>query len=182
MDYTKGHSISPGDGAGVVVIGRSSCFTLVDYKTETLSNQYGAMTMQCHPSINNGIRSLIVNENNLPIPTYDIVAEDGIQSFLTTGMEGPPRLIKSLLERHSLTGDQIALIGHQASHKLMDFWNEAIKPKEYFNTFEQFGNLVLASIPVTLAYYCNKITADYIVLLALGVGFHQVALLLKRYS
>lgn len=180
MDYTKGHSISPGDGAGAVVIGRSNCFTLVDYDTETLSNEYGAMTMGCRPSIYNGIRSLIVDENNLPIPTYDIKAEAGIQGFLTTGMESPPRLIKSLLERHGLTGKQIALISHQASRKLMDCWHEAIKPKEYFDTFEEFGNMVLASIPVTLAYYNNKITADYIVLLALGVGFHQVALLLKR--
>ena len=163
-----------------MVIGRSSCFTLVDYETETLSNEYGAMTLQNRPLIQNGIHSPIVDENNVPIPTFDIAAEEGIQLFLNTGMSAPPLLIKSLLERHGLTGNQIALIGHQASRKLMDHWAQVIQPKEYFDTFEQFGNMVLASIPVTLAYYCHKITADYIVIVALGVGFHQIALLIKR--
>ncbi len=180
VDYTKGHALSIGDGAGAVVIGRSSSFTLLDYETEVLSNEYGAMTMQCRSSINNGIHSMIVDENNLPIPTYDITNEAGIQSFLTSGMDGPPRIIKTLLERHGLSSDQIALISHQASRKLMDNWNQVIQPKEYFDTFEQFGNMVLASIPVTLACSYNQITADYIVLIALGVGFHQTALLIKR--
>ncbi|HEY9873658.1 MAG TPA: 3-oxoacyl-[acyl-carrier-protein] synthase III C-terminal domain-containing protein [Candidatus Obscuribacterales bacterium] len=180
VDYTKGHSLSIGDGAGAAVIGRSSSFSLIDYETETLSNEYGAMTMQCRTSIHNGIHSIIVSENNLPIPTYDITAEEGIQSFLSSGMFGPPTIVKTLLERHGLTGKDIALIGHQASRKLMDNWNQIIKPKEYFDTLEQFGNMVLASIPVTLAYYSKEITADYIVLVALGIGFHQTAFLIKR--
>jgi 3-oxoacyl-[acyl-carrier-protein] synthase-3 len=182
MDYNKGHSIGAADGAGAVVIGRSSSFALVDYAAETVSNEYGAMTLQCRPSIHNGNgnRSIIVDENNLPIPTFYITPEAGIQSFLTFGMEGPPRIIKSLLERHGLTGDHIALISHQASRKLMDNWSQAIKPKEYFDTLEQFGNMLLASIPVTLAYYFNKITVEYIVLVGLGVGSHQSAVLIKR--
>jgi len=180
MDYNKGHSIAAGDGAGAVVIGRSGSFTLVDYAAETLSNEYGAMTLQCRPSIHNGIRSIIVDENNLPIPTFYITPEEGIQSFLTSGMEGPPRIIKSLLEKNGLTSDKMALISHQASRKLMDHWSQVINPKEYFDTLEQFGNIVLASIPVTLACYFNKISSDYIVLLGLGLGFHQAALLIKR--
>jgi 3-oxoacyl-[acyl-carrier-protein] synthase-3 len=180
VDYTKGHSLSIGDGAGAVVIGRSSSFTLLDYAAETLSYEYGAMTMQCRPSIENGIHRIIVDENNLPIPTYDITPEAGIQSFLTLGMEGPPRIVKSLLERHGLTGDHIALISHQASRKLMAHWSQVINPKEYFDTLEHFGNMLLASIPVTLACYFNKITVEYIVLVGLGVGSHQTAIFIKK--
>lgn len=180
MDYTKGHSLSIGDGAGAAVIGRSSSFTFVDYETETLGNEYGFMTMQCHVSTQNGIRSIIVDENNLPIPTYDIAAEEGIQAFLTLGTEGPPRLVKSLLKKHNLTGYHVTLIAHQASHNLMKYWDQEIKPKAYLDTFERFGNMTLASVPVTLASYYDQIASDYIVLFSLGTGFHQTALLIKR--
>lgn len=168
VDYNKGHSLSVGDGAGAVVIGRSNRFKLIAYESETLGDQYDVMTLQYR-----------VGENSQLIPTYDINSETGIQLFMTLGMEGPPRLIKSLLKRHNLAGNDIALIAHQASRQLMEHWSQSIQPKEYFDTFEQFGNLTLASIPVTLACCFNKITADYVVLAALGVGFHQVVLLIK---
>lgn len=169
MDYTKPHSISMADGAGAVVIGPSSHFTFVDYDTTTFSNEYGAMTMQYH--------SLTPNE---PLPTYNIAVEEGIKAFTSTGMDGPPTLTHSLLLKHKLRSDQIAFIAHQASYKLINYWAEMIKPKEYFHTFEQFGNMVLASIPVTLSNCYNKITAEYIVLLGLGIGAHLTVFLIKR--
>lgn len=170
MDYTKPHSIGIGDAAGAVVIGPSGHFTFIDYDTDTFSNEYGAMTMQ--------YRSLIPNEP--VVPTYNIATEEGIKAFISTGMDGPPTLTNSLLLKHKLSSDQIAFIAHQASYKLIEYWAETIKPKEYFHTFEKFGNIVLASIPVTLSNCYNKITAEYIVLLGLGIGAHQTALLMKR--
>lgn len=168
MDYTKPHSISIGDGAGAVVIGASDRFTFVDHDTDTFSNEYGAMTMQCRVSTAN------------QIPTYDITVDQGIKAFTQTGMNAPPALTHSLLQKHQLSRQQIALIAHQASEKLIKHWDETIKPREYFHTFEEFGNLTLASLPVTLAYYYHKITAEYIVLLGIGIGAHQVVLLIKR--
>lgn len=170
MDYTKPHSISVGDGAGAAVIGPCSHFAFVDYDTVTFSDEYGAMSMQHHD----------LAPDKPSVPTYDIVADDGIKAFLDTGMDGPPRLIRSLLLKHGVRNDQIAFIAHQASRKLMDHWAERIKPKEYFHTFEEFGNIALASLPVTLSNCYNKITAEYVVLLGIGIGAHQIALLFKR--
>lgn len=172
MDYTKPHSISIGDGAGAVVLGPNSQFTLIDYETRTLSNEYGAMTMQYH--------SLTEIENKSVVPTYNITAEEGIKAFLNTGMDGSPELVHSLLSKHNLTSDQIALITHQASDKLIKYWATKIKPKEYFHTFEEFGNMVLASIAVTASNCYEKITSEYIVFLGLGIGSHQTALLIKK--
>jgi 3-oxoacyl-[acyl-carrier-protein] synthase III len=62
----------------------------------------------------------------------------------------------------------------------MDAWYESLQPKEYLETMEQFGNLTLATYPVNLAYHYASITAEYLVCAAVGVGYHQTALLFKR--
>ena len=46
MDYTQGHSICIGDGAGVAVVGINAPWCFVDYATETRGSLYGAMTMK----------------------------------------------------------------------------------------------------------------------------------------
>lgn len=165
MDYTQGHALSIGDGAGAAVVGNDADFALVDYATQTLSGQYGAMTMQVRDEL---------------IPTYKITEEEGIYSFQVSAMQGIPDMVLALLKRHGLTGSDITLMTHQASRVLMDHWAERIQPKEYIDTLEQFGNLTLASYPVTLAYHYPTIMADYLVLAAVGVGYHQTALLFRR--
>jgi 3-oxoacyl-[acyl-carrier-protein] synthase-3 len=165
MDYTQGHALSVGDGAGAAVVSEGADFVLLDYATQTLSGQYGAMTMQVRDSFQ---------------PTYKITEDEGVQSFQVSAMQGIPDMVNALLKRHGLTGNDIALITHQASRVLMDHWAERIQPKEYFNTLEQFGNLTLASYPVTLAYHYPTIMSEFLVLAAVGVGYHQTALLFRR--
>lgn len=167
MDYTQGHALSVGDGAGAAVIGRGADFVLIDYVTQTLSDQYGAMTMQTHDTAR---------------PSYKIQEDTGIYSFQVSAMHGLPRMVQTLLNKHGLTGSDIALLTHQASRVLMDHWAECLQPKEYLETLGQFGNLIFATYPVNLAYYYEQVTAEYLVLAALGVGYHQTALLLRRFA
>jgi 3-oxoacyl-[acyl-carrier-protein] synthase-3 len=181
MDYTKGHALSIGDGAGAAIIGPGGHFVLVDYATQTLSEQYGTMTMQTRVSTLNGRPHILVDKQNIPIPTYEISEEEGInQTFLVSAMHGLPQMVHGMLKKHSLSGKDIALITHQASRVLMDHWGESLQPKQYLDTLELFGNLALASYPVNLAYHFSNITADYLVFAAVGVGYHQTALLLAR--
>jgi 3-oxoacyl-[acyl-carrier-protein] synthase-3 len=170
VDYTKPHAIAIGDGAGAVVIGPSQRFICMDYDTHTISDEYGVMTLQHSDS----------TSTKPCVPTYKIAAEAGIQAFLTTGFDSLPKLAQALLQKHQLSSDRIAFIAHQPSYRLINHWAEAIQPKEYFHTFEQLGNMVLASIPVTLSSCHQKIMADYVVLAGLGIGAHQTLLLLKR--
>ncbi|GHO62573.1 2-heptyl-4(1H)-quinolone synthase PqsD [Ktedonobacter sp. SOSP1-52] len=167
MDYTQGHALSIGDGAGAAVVGPEADFELIDYATQTLSVQYGAMTMQ---------------SRDTQRATYKITEDTGIYSFQVSAMEGIPTMVQSLLNKHGLTGANIALITHQASRVLMDHWAERLQPKQYLDTLAPFGNLTLASYPVTLAYHYLNIATDYLVFAAVGVGYHQTALLLKRHN
>ena len=180
MDYTQGHALSVGDGAGAAVVGPGDQMILMDYATQTLSKQYGVMTMRTRPVLINGQRALPINEHNIPIPTYEITIEGGIHSFQMARMEGPPNLVNQLLRKHGLEGKDIALISHQASRLLLDTWAQRIQPKEYLETLELFGNTTLATYPINLSYFFQQITAPYLIMVAVGVGFHQTALLLKR--
>ncbi|HET8840201.1 MAG TPA: 3-oxoacyl-ACP synthase [Ktedonobacteraceae bacterium] len=166
MDYTQGHALSVGDGAGAAIVSRDADFVLIDYMTQTLSDQYGAMTMRTYDT---------------PRPSYKIMEEKGIYSFQVSAMNGLPSMIQALLKKHGLTGQNIALLTHQASRVLMDHWAECLQPKEYLETLEVFGNLTLATYAVNLAYHYADITSEYLVLAAIGVGYHQTALLLRRF-
>lgn len=179
-DYTSGHSLSLGDGAGAVLVGYGKRFVLIDYISETWSHEYGYMTVQNRQVVQQGIRTLVVDEQNLPIPTFGIDQENGVQSFLTTGMDAPPRMIHQLLARHGLIGDQITLISHQASRKLMDHWASLIRPKAYFDTLEVFGNMAVASVSVTAARFHERVETEFLLLHSLGLGFHQTAVLLRN--
>jgi 3-oxoacyl-[acyl-carrier-protein] synthase-3 len=166
MDYTQGHALSVGDGAGAAVVGSEADWTLVDYATYTSSEQYGAMTMRTREHTNR--------------PTYKITEDQGIYSFQVSAMEGIPAMVQGLLKKYGLTGSDISLITHQASRVLMDHWAEQIKPGNYLDTLAAFGNLTIASYPVTLAYYYSRISTPYLVLAAVGVGYHQTVLLFRR--
>jgi 3-oxoacyl-[acyl-carrier-protein] synthase-3 len=180
MDYTQGHSLSVGDGAGAAVVCANADFVLVDYVTQTVSEQYGAMAMKMRYITLNGRRHVLVDGQGLPIPSYEITELAGIHSFQETAMYGLPNMVQSLLEKHGLTGKHITLITHQASRVLMDQWAEMLQPEAYLDTLEQFGNLTVASYPVNFAYHYTNIKTEYLVFAAVGVGYHQTALLFKR--
>ena len=167
MDYTQGHSLGIGDGAGAAVVGVGERMVLVDYLVETLSDEYGVMRMARRP------------ESGLDHPTYALDPTAGVGAFLSTGMESAPRMVGTLLERHGITAADVTLVGHQASRMLMDHWAEKIRPGAYLDTYEEFGNVVLASVPVTLSRFWDEIRTPWLVLFALGIGAHQVALLVK---
>ncbi len=180
MDYSQGHSTSIGDGAGAAIVGPDPLWEIIDYATQTRSEEYGAMRMHLRPVCIGDQRYLPLNEKNMPYPTYEITMKDGLHSFQRAEQEGPSVLVKALLQKHDVQGKDIALITHQASRVLLDAWAKSIQPAQYLETFEIFGNLALAAYPVNLAYFFPEIQTNYLVIAALGVGFHQIALLLRR--
>jgi 3-oxoacyl-[acyl-carrier-protein] synthase III len=167
VDYGQGHAIGIGDGAGAAVVGVGERLVLVDWAADTFSGEYGAMTMASRPGA--GVES----------PTYGIAPDAGIQAFLSSGMDGPPRLVERLLARHGIHRDDVTLISHQATRKLMDHWAAQLRPREYLDTYEDFGNMVHASLPVTLARFHRELRTKYLVMVGLGIGAHQFALLVR---
>ena len=173
VDYTKGHSISIGDGAGSAIVGRHAPWSFIDYATETLGNIYGAMTMKTREPADHPQQKKAL---------YAIEPEAGIESYKKEGMEGPLRLINQLIKRNNVPAPAIALFTHQASRKLLNHWNEQLKPGHLYDTLNVYGNMTFATIPVNLSHYWDEIQEEYLVLHTLGVGFHQTAILLRRVS
>lgn len=176
VDYANAHAPPMGDAAGAAIVGPSEHWVIVDHRTETLGGEYHTMSLKPRPRVKSdrperpdeGLR-----------PTFRI-NEDGIKNFLQNGMRAPQQLVLGMLAAHGLTPADVALIGHQTSRKLMDAWAEAIKPREYPQNFERYGNMTSAAGPVLLAEFREQFTAPYVVYIALGLGSHFSVLLLRR--
>lgn len=172
MDYTQGHAIVAGDAAGAAVVGEGATYRILDYKVETLSQKYGVMNMATHCDS---------SPNAFGSHTYYHISPDaGIDSFIDDGMNGPVRLIRSLLDAHDIDCEDTAMLCYQASRTLLDHWQRELKPARMLDTLASCGNMALATLPVNLAHFIDELDEPYVVLSSLGIGYHQAALLLER--
>jgi 3-oxoacyl-[acyl-carrier-protein] synthase-3 len=179
MNYALPHSTVVGDGAGAALIGPSNGMRMIGHAAETSSGDYHVMGMKVHaPRGAEGERPP-VDAAGVPVPTFEI-RDDGVRAFLDEGMNCPPRLIRELLRTHGVDPGEVALVTHQASRALLAHWADQVRPAQHLDTFEELGNMALASIPVTLALRAREITAPYLVLLSIGSGTHFTALLVQR--
>lgn len=172
VDYHTPPSISAADGAGAAVIGLDRRgFAVVDYETWSDTRYYGSMYMQ--PDV--------IRPGEYTAPYYHIT-ERGQQGFVEFGERQPVAATQRLLERHRLTGADIALITHQASSVLNDAWAAGIRPAQYLQTLATLANMTVANLPVNLAHFDGRIEKDTLVLLGIGPDFHTHALLLHRQA
>jgi 3-oxoacyl-[acyl-carrier-protein] synthase III len=181
MDYTASHAVSIGDGAGAAIVGPSDRWTILDHADETFTcdDDYHGLTMKVRVSAAHGMRYVVSGADGLPVPTFQI-SEGGVRSFMAHGMWSPVHLARRLLDGHAILRENTALMTHQGSQVLMDHWKEQICPGEYPTTLEEFGNMTLASVPVTLAVHADVIRSEHVLLATPGPGVHASALLLQR--
>jgi 3-oxoacyl-[acyl-carrier-protein] synthase-3 len=167
MDYRSPHAVSIGDGAAAMVVGPSERFAIVDHVYETWSEDEETMVLD--------VREL----DGVARPVFAL-SDEGVRSFVTNGVEVPPRLVRLLLERNGVRSDQITLVTHQASRRLMDAWESAIRPAVYASTLEEYGNMALATVGVTLAHVAARVRTEYIAVVAMGMGVHFSGMLIRR--
>ncbi|MEZ4296945.1 MAG: 3-oxoacyl-[acyl-carrier-protein] synthase III C-terminal domain-containing protein [Polyangiaceae bacterium] len=181
VDYGAPHSLAAGDGAGAAVVGPSERYRIIDFEQETASGEddYHGMNMAVRRAPSGLDAPFLLDDRGLPVPTFE-VNERGARGFLTSGLRATPRLVKALLARNGVSPERVAFVGHQGSRRYMDPWAEEIRPRQYVHTLERYGDLGIASIPVTLAECLGDIDTDYVVLGAPGPGAHFAALLVKR--
>jgi 3-oxoacyl-[acyl-carrier-protein] synthase-3 len=182
VDYHTIQSISAADGAGAAVLSLSSnpeLFQVVDQCTLTDSSNFGTMfTQGTRYDIDpprDGHAHLWSN------PVFHITPA-GFAAFGTFGEKAAPAAVLDLLARNHLQGSDITLIAHQASQVLLTSWQQTIQPAQFIDTIQQFANMTVANIPVTLAWSVenNPITQPNLVLFTLGPDMHANALLLQR--
>ncbi len=175
VDYTTEESFSAADGAGAAVVAMSDDpgkFRLVAHRHLVSSADYGAMFM-------GGDEIGRAGDPPVPCyrsPTFHIADKTAFQGF--GGLRAPDVVVR-LLEETDTDPAGVTLIPHQASDALFNAWKPKIGSLRRIDTLATFGNMTLASIPVTLAAR-RKDIGDYVVLFGLGVQLHASAVLLER--
>jgi 3-oxoacyl-[acyl-carrier-protein] synthase-3 len=125
------------------------------------------------------IRSRPRSDSDHRDPTFAI-REAGRQAFTTQGVEVPPRLALGLLQKHGITSDQVALVTHESSKRLIEAWAERLRPAEYPDHLATLGDVPGCSVPLTLSMCESTLRSPYIVLMSPGTGVHFAVLLLRR--
>lgn len=171
-DYTMPYSMVIGDGAAAAVIGPNPPLTFVDYAVESLTDLYDAMTIRTRASSDSGA----ADAGALKFT----IREAGREAFLTDGVDVPPRLALRLLQKHGIASRDVALVTHESSQRLTTAWAERIRPGEYPQNLERFGDIPGCSVPITLSLCERSLRSPYIVLLSPGTGVHFAAMLLRR--
>lgn len=169
-----------GDGAGAVVVGKSSNpekSGIIDFILGADGSQWSLLTLKgggsCYPPF----------DKRLPEDEYYIKMQ-GREVFkvATRMME---KIALELLQRNGLTAKDIKLlVPHQANLRIIEYLRERLeltKEKVYVN-IHKYGNTSAASIPLAL-YEAEKEgklkEGDLVLLVAFGGGFTFGAILLK---
>lgn len=178
VDYVQGASISAGDGAGAAVLRGPSAgvrWTILDQQALVRSDLYGAMFVS-----GKVIHAAGLPQNQEYSGPYFHMTDAGAQDFKSFGGGTAPISAQTLLKRQRIHGGDVTLIGHQASSLLLGAWAKLLEPAAVLSTIENFGNMTVASIAVTLAACEAEIETPYVLLLALGLDMHAHAVLLRR--
>lgn len=185
-DYHEPVALAASDGAGAAVVGRTSDptrFHLVDWENETRTEWFGAFHMAQRPLYaaqeappDNGLPDSTLYSNAL-MRLEPTRGADAVKQF---GLPGAGAVVGRLLERNQVRSKDVTLIAHQTSPMIQQAWAAEIKPGQYLSTLEIFGDMVSASVPVTLARCYAEIANDQLVLLGIGMEMRVTALLYAK--
>lgn len=176
VDAGEDYAGAASDAAGAAVLGLSGGqWHIVGGASRTHGTGFHRMTMKIRARAAADWSGIPVDASGIPQPTYHM--DPALFSFL---QEVIPRVVRDLLHRHQVTSEEITLITHQGSRRLLDHWTREIQPAAHVDTFEQHGNMVSATYAVTLAERLHTITTPYLVIAAVGTGLHATTVLLAQ--
>jgi 3-oxoacyl-[acyl-carrier-protein] synthase-3 len=135
----------PGDGCGVGYVTTSADAPVLGVETRHIGAYAGDMTV----ALDDGRKYWEPGESQLRIGFTDA----GVAKVLARGNRLVPEAVTELCRRLGVaTGDIDVLITNQPNRTFLRNWQEALQlPTErHLNTFDQYGNLFGAAIPVTL--------------------------------
>ncbi|MGW3664629.1 3-oxoacyl-ACP synthase III family protein [Streptomyces sp. NPDC005141] len=135
----------PGDGCGVGYVTTSAHTPVLDVETRHIGEYAGDMTV----AVDDGRKYWEPGESQLRIGFTDA----SVAKVLARGNRLVPEVITDLCRRLGVaTGDIDVLVTNQPNRTFLRNWREALElPAErHLNTFDQYGNLFGAAIPITL--------------------------------
>jgi len=189
MDYRTPQAVSAADGAAAVVVGvappgRQPRWRLVDTEVIAQEQNFGDMFLigdrrQVPPEPRVGNASDPDPQTQDWTGPYYHVTPSGLQHFGTFGGQTAPLAVSRLLQRQGIAATDVTLTGHQASQKLLDVWQQMLKPGATFFTLAEFANMTVANIPVNLCLIGDKVKTPWVVALGLAGDMHAHAMLLR---
>ncbi|MER5398573.1 3-oxoacyl-[acyl-carrier-protein] synthase III C-terminal domain-containing protein [Streptomyces sp. NPDC002599] len=135
----------PGDGCGVGWVTTSAGAPVLDVETRHIADHAGDMTL----ALDDGRKYWEPGESQLRIGFTDA----SVAKVLARGNRLVPEVITDLCRRLGVaTADIDVLVTNQPNRTFLRNWTEALQlPAErHLNTFDRYGNLFGAAIPVTL--------------------------------
>jgi 3-oxoacyl-[acyl-carrier-protein] synthase-3 len=181
MDYHEPVALAASDGAGAAVVGWSSDankFRLVDWENETRTDLFGALRMAPRPAVTTSPVPLPLQLFSTPLMKIDdLRGGSAVKAF---GVSEAGVVVHRLLQRNQVRAQDITLISHQTSKFVCDTWAADIGPGQYIGSLEDFGDMVIANVPVNLGKFHADIQMDHLVLLGIGMEMRITALLYRR--
>jgi 3-oxoacyl-[acyl-carrier-protein] synthase-3 len=135
----------PGDGCGVGWVTTSAGAPVLDVETRHIGDYAGDMTV----AVDDGRKYWEPGESQLRIGFTDA----SVAKVLARGNRLVPEVISDLCGRLGVaTADIDVLVTNQPNRTFLRNWREALQlpPERHLNTFDQYGNLFGAAIPITL--------------------------------
>jgi 3-oxoacyl-[acyl-carrier-protein] synthase-3 len=169
-DYTdRASCILFGDGAGAVVLQRSTDTNRGLIYSTLHADGSGADVMKCPPGSRNPINQAMIDSRG----HYMIIRGREVYKFAVTKFE---QLITEAMKACELTPQSLKLIvPHQVNQRIIDSAMEKLgfpADKAYVN-IDRYGNTSAASIPIALdeAWRAGKVSrGDAIIFVAFGAG------------
>jgi len=178
----RGNKTIFGDGATATLISTEGFAEILDFELGTDGS---------------GAENLIVKNGALKFPNKDGEdSDDGFGNVINPNnlyMDGPailkftldsvPNLIKSVLEKHQLSIEDIDLtIFHQANIFILDRLRKKIgfSEENFYIHMNEYGNTVSSTIPIALKHaWDNNKTKGNVLLAGFGVGYSWGSCILK---
>jgi len=179
----RGVSVIFGDGAGAVVLSRSSSEETGILSTHLHSEgKYAEELSLIGPSTRRWVREIMAandaeDTSYYPYMNGQLVFKNAVVRFSEVIMEG--------LQENQMTPDQIdMLIPHQANLRISQFIQKkfGLTDDQVYNNIMRYGNTTAGSIPIAMteAWEAGKIkSGDLVVLAAFGSGFTWGSALIK---
>lgn len=168
------------DGAAAVIVGKSENYCISFHHARTWPGSYGLT------KIEGGLTNYLPSNHDGSNQSKYMFQMEGFKLIKLIKKKFIP-MIKDIIKIEKITlDDNIHVIPHQASKALKLLMNAVgIKKEQYCDIFEDYGNLVAASIPFALNYaYDNNQLKDKESILFIGTsaGVSGHVLLYKKIA
>uniref|UniRef100_A0A1G4P091 Beta-ketoacyl-[acyl-carrier-protein] synthase III n=1 Tax=Trichogloeopsis pedicellata TaxID=1495610 RepID=A0A1G4P091_9FLOR len=172
-----------GDGAGAVILQRSSTNDILSFKLNTNGSESHQLRISCHTSVKNHATQEILYPQKLQ-HGYQYLTMNGKEVYKFAVSAVPASIVKCLNQINIDTDKITWLLLHQANQRILETVADKLKitDDKVISNIKFYGNTSAASIPIALnetfnsGHICN---GDIIAISGFGAGLTWGTILMK---